>query len=847
VSPRGARFFSDVLLGYDAIEADRRAEIGRYLHAVVQARGFPLHVTNLWNALYFAFDLEDKAYYGAGINPDTLPIRQMGRRDPALPVGAFVRVVAATKELWAEVVYKEGRHPELELAGGELYRQVDPRVSGAPAQTAVIDGREVAVVREALVLDVDAFGRGLNELREPQYRRLLRKQKWLDEFGHLVFDAVYDPPAAAQDDDTTAYARYLFDHHRLGLLSPFLAVFLGRRASDEEAWSLLLRSFDATARLAESCADLMNWRGYFFDRSAYHAAVEDRGADTFLGADDLQHLRRELLAAPGAIGYRSMRRELLTFIGASAERTARHALFEGPGYVRSVCYANRYVADADIAIAQAESPAALVDDDESLTAIIEAGARDLASLVQESADLFAWLRPSLARQLERHFKLRERRRRKSVAMKRIYKRDLYGAVKLIELVLDEPEAERLTGREQEVNRIARRLVTRLLKDGHAEDVIPETVLAVADRAATFYRSRDRSLVRHLRIDDAWQSGGVWRVEAMRAGASITLVPLTVPLGLGYASTGATTAPPAPLALEPIASSQTGWRVALTLRDLGLGELRLTTAAVSALAAGAVTVRLRHGDLPAESSDGAVDLARRVISGMRWPFDAIPGMYVQCNVERRGSVVSVRSERLVPPEEVGGSLVHYAVDKRYYLEERGRRSVDPTTQANPTSLRDLILAAFRSAGDRRESGYALTLSRLLGALLGPEASAEAAAAIVSTLHALELERDGELYIWKPRVVRSSRAVDRTLLEEFGVSNERTRQVVRRVIPMHIRRYTHRRPSPQKIAAYPAARTASGDMTLPLKLGPGESWVREYEVGGAVDADETSDVDEARTPA
>ncbi len=67
------RFIPELLLGYEAIEPTDRRSLSNFLLKVIQRRGFPLHVTNLWNALYFGFDLDESGYFGRGINLDRIP------------------------------------------------------------------------------------------------------------------------------------------------------------------------------------------------------------------------------------------------------------------------------------------------------------------------------------------------------------------------------------------------------------------------------------------------------------------------------------------------------------------------------------------------------------------------------------------------------------------------------------------------------------------------------------------------------------------------------------------------------------------------------------------------------
>jgi hypothetical protein len=332
------RFIPELLLGYEAVESADRRNLAGFLAAIVRRRGFPVHVTSLWNALYFGYDLDEPGYLGRGINLDRIPPRRMGQRDDALPVGGFVRVQTPTEELWAEVVYKEGRHEQVTCDW------VPAAISGAPAQSAGHDGRTIAPVREALVLDYSAFGPGWNDIRPAKFARLLRQGRWLDCFGHLVMDALY-PPEAAALDDATFYARYLFEQHRDGL--GLLASYLGSGATDDDLWTHLLTSIRTVGDIAQGCSELASWRGYFFDRGDFTASVGDESADVRFGADELRHLFKRLSNPPGRerVVYTAIGPQILDVLGRQGLDDAERALVEGPRYVRTVCYANAYVRD----------------------------------------------------------------------------------------------------------------------------------------------------------------------------------------------------------------------------------------------------------------------------------------------------------------------------------------------------------------------------------------------------------------------------------------------------------------------------------------------------------------------
>jgi hypothetical protein len=297
-----------------------------------------LHVANLWNALYFSWDLEQRGYVAGAINPDRIPQRRMNERDFALPIGGFARVLTQTKagELWAEVVYKEWAHPEV----SETW--VPRWISGAPAAPDEFAGEQVAVARERLVLDLDAFGPGFNDVTPKQYQRLLERRRWLDGHGHLVTEAMY-PPEEADLDDLDFYARYLLDEHRDGLLAFCFREELG----EEELIEALLRSLDSVREIASSADALASWRDkYFFDRPAFKRRCADEGMDSLFGADDLRSIFRCLAHPPKRrnASYTATGPQILELFDRRGDlEEEERALVRGPAYATAVCHANAYV------------------------------------------------------------------------------------------------------------------------------------------------------------------------------------------------------------------------------------------------------------------------------------------------------------------------------------------------------------------------------------------------------------------------------------------------------------------------------------------------------------------------
>ncbi|MFI4992101.1 MAG: hypothetical protein ACHQCH_00600 [Solirubrobacterales bacterium] len=343
------RFYPELTLGPGALSSDRHSQLQRFLVAVVHQRGHPLHLANLWNALYFNYDLGHWGFHLDQIQPQRMPTRSARARDVSLPVGGFLRVhtEAACADLVAEVIYKEGAHVDVDEGW------IPPGLSGAPATVAEqADGQRTATVRERFVLDLDAFGPDGNNITETQYKRLCERARWVDEHGHLVMEATYTPESAGLDD-LDYYAEYLLAEHRDGLL----AFCFSEELNDDELREALLRSLDAVRELASSTRELCSWRGRYFFLSSAHA--ERLAYDGPLGEADMRDLFRGVSRVPGgesrcysAIGPRIL--ELLERDGLVA---SEKALLQGGSYAASVCYANTYIADALVR----EQPDGLLD------------------------------------------------------------------------------------------------------------------------------------------------------------------------------------------------------------------------------------------------------------------------------------------------------------------------------------------------------------------------------------------------------------------------------------------------------------------------------------------------------
>lgn len=355
---------SSMTKGYEAVPDEERDRLRRYLEAVAAARPTPIHTTVAFNAAYFGYDLGGGGYGGSPLRLDDFPEIVFGERVPALPVGAMVCVATGSDPLYAEIVYREGAHPEM----GDL-GDVPAWVSGAPAGAdgPGSPGDSVPLRRrELLVPDLQAFGPALS-LSPTQLHRLRMRRRWINEDGHVVVDACYPSAEAARRDDLTAYADHLLTAAREQLLSPFVPVSLAALVGGTHDADLrvgLLGLLETVRGVLNSSAALRTWGHYALTR----ASLADCWCDTGpLGGDDLRSLataveraatparRRYGLTAPVSV-YTAVGPRLRGFSGAEE-------LLKGVGYAAAVCRANVALAD----VVQGDSDQGLFENGSRIT------------------------------------------------------------------------------------------------------------------------------------------------------------------------------------------------------------------------------------------------------------------------------------------------------------------------------------------------------------------------------------------------------------------------------------------------------------------------------------------------
>lgn len=332
--------------GHDSVPEHERERLRRYLEAVVTARLAPVHTAVAFNAAYFGYDLGGEGYGASPLRPEDFPMVTLGECAPVLPVGAMVCVTSGSDPLFAEIVYREGAHPEASAHG-----DVPAWVSGAPAgATGPGEPGEGAAPRrrELLVPDLDAFGPALR-LSPTQLHRLRTRQRWINADGHLVVDVCYSSQEAAQRDELSAYAEHLLSTARDQLLSPFVPVSLAELVGgtrDENLRAGLASIFDTIRDVLDSSELLRTWGQYAMTRNSLAECWRDTGP---LGGDDLRSLAATLEHAAVPVKRRYMHTSahpVYTAVGPKLRAFPGAAdLLTGTGYAAAVCRANVALAD----------------------------------------------------------------------------------------------------------------------------------------------------------------------------------------------------------------------------------------------------------------------------------------------------------------------------------------------------------------------------------------------------------------------------------------------------------------------------------------------------------------------
>jgi hypothetical protein len=383
---------------------------------------------------------------------------------------------------------------------------------------------------------------------------------------------------------------------------------------------------------------------------------------------------------------------------------------------------------------------------------------------------------------------------------------------------------------------------------------------------------------HLRLDDAWQGGGLWRAERLGAEGPIA-AEAAIALGLGWAEhTGggdverrpalrddAAVAAPDWYRSEPddtdaeweLVGSEVTWVVHVTGADIDCRRLRVP-AQISELVAGALHVRGQDRLVVVLDHDGEPETRQWVHLGsdghldMDWPIGLWPGTTVRCAWSLGATVVNAATTLLAEPEVVAGITYSHVYNLRVALAAAGVHD----DAARPVTLRQLVRAAVARHGEVTEDGrWALEVDAVVARCFGPNGQ------LAPAFHAQVMRRavlgaarslaaagiavfDGEV-IYVEQRHRAGRRADATLLARYAD-----------VIADHARRHKALHWVPATVVNLPAgwrrsehkdrtwAEVAGTDGLPSGDLARNQTWRRGHPRGGNLPADVTERLERAR---
>ena len=275
---------------------------------------------------------------------------------------------------------------------------------------------------------------------------------------------------------------------------------------------------------------------------------------------------------------------------------------------------------------------------------------------------------------------------------------------------------------------------------------------------------------HLRLDDGWQGGGVWRASDP-PGPYARIDPL-IALGLGWIESQrpAAAEPPPQPAAEPeltpvddieepgdldsgadllsVTDSHMSWTVTLRLAHTLAGVAALPGRVVEELETASLVdtklrLRLTHEgyDLDPQDADQAVTVTRvgprARLTGIEWPLEFFPGIVLTFTWQRGAVVLWARSTLLEAPVAIEGTEYEHRYDPVVLTRDTApgcaRRS---DGDHGPLTLRQRVLRAVRRAGHLDPDGVAVLRRELLADLVyGRDAGAAGAAALEPVVDAM----------------------------------------------------------------------------------------------------------------
>jgi hypothetical protein len=380
---------------------------------------------------------------------------------------------------------------------------------------------------------------------------------------------------------------------------------------------------------------------------------------------------------------------------------------------------------------------------------------------------------------------------------------------------------------------------------------------------------------HLRLDDAWQGGGLWRTEPIAFGLPVNAGP-ELALGLGWlAYTGGEVEPATgPQELSPpewydeeaedelvwdVDESEASWLTHLSRTDVDTDRLRLPPAVAQVLQATLqvrgqrqVLVVLRHDGEEAEQRvfselgpDGHLDFA--------WPLGLWPGATVRVSWGIGGTVLVASTTLLSEPEVVAGITYTHVFNLAVALAAAGLAE----RGAQTASVAKLVRAAINRHGQLTADGaMCLSVDEVVNFCFGPDGQVvpgyrrpvlrRAVLAAVGTMSSTGAARlEGDQVAVSAGRTPAGRQADRALLARFlDATSRRLRQEAGRhwVAPSVVNLPFEWRHSDHKVQEWPLVAGTDG---LPrLDLAPNQTWRRGHSRGSGMPAAITAELERAK---
>lgn len=373
---------------------------------------------------------------------------------------------------------------------------------------------------------------------------------------------------------------------------------------------------------------------------------------------------------------------------------------------------------------------------------------------------------------------------------------------------------------------------------------------------------------HVRLDDAWQGGGLWCAQHLDSRPAPSEDP-SVALGLGWAShTGIPAAVDAAGTdsdggeddelVAAITGSEVTWTLHLSSADIDADRLKVpanvaevVAATLEAAGQEQLVVRFTHDGHPTEAHWCRPDPSGH-LRGVIWPLGAWPGTTVRVAWSIRATVVVAATRALAVPETFAGLDYTHEFNEAVALAAAGLGA----RPGRAVPIAAMVRAAVIRNGELTETGeHCCPLDDVVAYCFGPfgevapgyspEVLRRAVIAAVGTLSASGSGRcEGDLVVVAPRRSGAGRAADMELMRRFAqAAGTRLRRVRdRHAVTATVVNLTGGR---HRSAAKDASFTdVAGTGRLPDRLAAGQTWRRAHTRGQQLNAQIEAELERTR---